>query len=909
MRSTPFFLTVLFCTLFYTPAYTARTITGDPEALGTSFSFPIKAYAWDSTHGIFFVGAHQAVAGNAYALCAAGSFDTAFTPLAPEKAMVNNTRDENNPVYGQAIKLLTSAANNPLLVTDNEPRKLLFINSFKNILEPSILISPELTDTLGGPAAEIIAITSTQPDELVPGLPFFAYVYPQGGIFGDAGSGLHILKYSAQSENELTSFSLDVIESVELTRQSPSLTLNNDPLASMTNTICTCWASPLEMASFKSINQSTTLADVLCSGFQIVTGTSGGKAVTFMSHQQSITYDSAITADSIIASTTPNQPISTHFINVMGTSTGLAYLIVVGGLGTPENTKTTVYALPLVNNISEDFGKLASIHAQPTDIFQTTQPYRFMRRVLTTPATTPGDLYNSTDAAAQVGQGTAPYQSLDTYEITGCFVQGDAVIISTLAPDGTAGMYISQALFNNVGLIKGFTPWQPTSGALGSQMCSVNDIKSGAYWLMPGTNPNALQTVQRTDWFSTGLGLKTEAENFFVTTDNGIQGFIDIPQTMTGPALNRACMIATGYKKVQLSFSQTTTGQATLSYTDYLTADNGAIGAIGTEPGINFSGGVLDDMGALVSATVAYNTNNTWLIVAGSGGVAVLAQADGSGSLPTGNATWKKLGSYKNVRKITLGDPQTLFILTDTQLERITCTPELFADNAAYTSTILATTDRLDPNMPQLCDCIISENLALLTTSIGLFYTGAGANALTAATPDAMNWRMMPFNESVGAMTRMYIVNPGLLPYQFYKPDLCGGNIYLLNAGISPHQAHVYRVTITPGAPLTDTTLQKLPDYFVQNFTSFIVNLSNYRNHIFYDGSLFFASRSRYVPTQAAPFLELLQTAPSSGKALVNRNARNVLVPVAANAIGPVVRQSVTGMFIVPTSAGLEIHQ
>jgi hypothetical protein len=183
-------------------------------------------------------------------------------------------------------------------------------------------------------------------------------------------------------------------------------------------------------------------------------------------------------ADNLVAARqAENEPLnlSAGAVKVMHTSTGPSYLIVWGGNGTittnPNNAIGTagnlLWALPVVdmqdtnNNIQ---GTLADKTAPLVN-------HRFV-----TQATNADGLTNSNDEFAQVGGGPLPQQpytpisgvgsgasdpngARDTLDIV---VAGDTVYVAIATPQtdlDDAGVFYSQAMFDETGKIKRWTPW------------------------------------------------------------------------------------------------------------------------------------------------------------------------------------------------------------------------------------------------------------------------------------------------------------------------------------------------------------------------------------------------------------------------------------------------------------------
>ena len=170
---------------------------------------------------------------------------------------------------------------------------------------------------------------------------------------------------------------------------------------------------------------------------------------------QAIAPDSAITpggaVDEIIVARNENTSLTVKHLRVLHASTGPSYLIVNGGKGTTDEVGNLIFALPLVDlNDSENpyQGTLANKDAPLQD-------FRFVTR-----ATNPGQLANTMDEFALVGAGPLPM--LPSMDIADMVVAGDTVYVSIADPLSTtndAGIFYSQAMFDQTGKIVRWTPW------------------------------------------------------------------------------------------------------------------------------------------------------------------------------------------------------------------------------------------------------------------------------------------------------------------------------------------------------------------------------------------------------------------------------------------------------------------
>jgi len=269
-------------------------------------------------------------------------------------------------------------------------------------------------------------------------------------------------------------------------------------------------------------------------GLRIQTATSGtsdriGKTV-IVAYQdcgkiilQKITSDNSISLnlttknEIIVNKNTIGGEISraTH-LGVMHASTGTSYLIVCGGTQNDPNSigvSNAVHALPLVDKPGDDnHGTLAKTDSPLQD-------FKFV-----TPATSAGDLSNTTDRFSRVGGGSIPKPTdidtrtlpiSNTDEVADMVVDGDTVYIAIEGQTSSTketGVFYSHAMFDVDGKIAGWTTWSKVavpynpfpSVADPAQCCCTcgvkfiePDLKTGSLWIVEGITA---KLVGYSDW-------------------------------------------------------------------------------------------------------------------------------------------------------------------------------------------------------------------------------------------------------------------------------------------------------------------------------------------------------------------------------------------------------------------------
>jgi hypothetical protein len=893
----------------------AQTITGD-QSSGSSFSFDILPRAYNVVDSLFFVGANSAPTGDGvnYSISVGGPLSTSFTKLtAGITATINGVAGQPNPLRGAVISALSLLGTNAVAVTSAEPSSIYIVQSF-NENNYSLLKAANMLDGSGAPVTLVNALATNAPQFANLPIQKNLAVYEAVQI-GRAGSSIAVAAVKEFNENDVTKISFNYLATTSLNTATSALYINHS-LA----------AIAVDAVSLHAVNMFEEQMPWLYIGLQVQAGGAPGDGafgvVAMPALQEApnffkIAPDTAITADSIIATNAANTQVNIYHVRTMFTTMQLPYLIVVGGVvGTSANNRT-VYALPQLNAN----GGLAKISAEPQVTFSDQYPYRIINRAFVTPAAVAGDLYSSTAVPAQVGGGPAPG------EVTDIFVSGDAVFVSVAVSSGSVqpGIFHSQALFDNFGRIKGWTNWQRVGATNVPVWRFAFDERSGNFWYLTGTSEATIQTVLRTQWEQGENGFSGLVNGLFSEKTGGVQGLFDIAKATT-PALdgNISLNIMTGFQQVMIA----QTGATTTGFGPVTDFSNGFRSTNGTTQGftpgvtwLNFTGGVLDDLGAIIAATVVTDGTYGWFVVGGNGGVAVLAHADGTGwpvSLQNGfvgldaNMQWYKVGNYKNVRKLNpffFNNQARFFVLTNAKFDRLVTSAATFSGGASPVT--LAIPEGLPGGKNRwFADSLISGNLVLLSTSSALL-RGANGIDIANSTTSSMNWVQVAIPESVGPVTRLYAISQDGVEANL-ATNVVPGNLYLLNAYVGYDQTRVYRFNVENSSTVSDSTLTQLPDYIVKNQKSFFINVGNYRNYMATDGSIFALSRSRYI--DAPLFEELLGPTWKRPSLVVGQSQvmlRNALrvVTTKSHSIGRMLRSTGFGSWLVPGDFGLFVNE
>jgi len=922
-----YFLSIIILFFNYAQIFSAEVIPGNSANSGASFSFAIQEHVSDEKTGRLFVAAapHAGVGTvTNFALSVSMQIDKnnyKFEPLTPETIIINaSQKPVPNPLFDAGIEHLglisggvISNQQHPILVKSGQPYSIYF---FEN-LSPLKLLTFALPDANGQITGGIVGLSRSTVDFS------FAAVKPSGSAaFGAIGSGIAVLvlgtstievpaENDVNKDPQVTPSSTVKNEKVDPQKKEaakPQTTkktiLDLGTVDALTGMRAQPRAFPFDITidQLKIGNDLANMGQIvdmhwdvtmnrLYIALQITAGsqaTDGGRALvvghlhktTFETNDkkvaekrilvlEKIAPDQAFTTDhnNIVGAVGANAQVSLHKVRTLFTSTGLHAVVVVGGNGDADTTKRSVYALPVVNNSSRpaNNGVLASKHAIPVDEFQKGKqgvPDMFVGRSIKQPALTPDDMFVATDAAARVGAG-----DLEAGDITDIFVRGDAVFVTAGTPaDSNAlpGIFYSQAIFNELGMIKAWTAWRRVAGTTNQVFGGAFDIQDGNFLFMTHGDGDVVNTVKHTVWNNGAhdglLDLNKVVTQELPMNQGGIQSLVDLPADASG-LHDISLMMMTGNNKVVLvesgqvindvlhplhgSFAQNTIAftNGTITTTLPLGFNNPKV--------VSIAGGVLDDIGPLTTTQIARNGNegnNGWLFVGGINGLAVLSAANGDGwntSVGLGpdfagleaGMSFKIVPGYTLVRKLIL-DENFLYVLTDTKLDRIDLTQGTIGLGQAAAVTVAAHTRLVGPS-GFFSDCVVSGKCAVIATSRGLLRVGNGKDIRFVTHSDETGWTPVAMPEGVKGVRQLCVMSRTGMPQDVARND--GGQIYALNVDRGTNRSDVTRFAVNSvdRSSIDDNTITLLPDFYIKGLHSYRINFGALRTVFSTDGALY----------------------------------------------------------------------
>jgi hypothetical protein len=905
-------------------------IQGDPSALpGETFSFFVGNTIF-SSNGNFYEGSNQTlVANQQFALSRLARGTTAFVPLASEFVMLDSVTNAPNPLFGQQIIALGmlqaedrfAMRDVPVVVGANDPAKVYILET--SATPESITMASSVlpvVDANKNVSNGVVNLTTNNLSHV------FAAVKPNGGQFGSAGGGIAMLvrgtvdiptgqtsaTYQIFSQVNASDGSVNMPQALELDPASPSLFITT-PLANIVPNQTVMHWSP----SLKS----------LYVGLQVTANsgaTDGARSIALIRfnsdnggiNAQPMAPDTAFTSGlttTIIGTIGANAQVSVNALSSMFTSTGLNYLIVVGGVGTPASTEQTVYALPLVNT-GNSIGTIAQKTAQPVDIFSSATIPNLIARSISTPATVPADMTLATDVAAQIGGG-----QLTAGPIVNIIVRDDTVF--ALVGQTNPGVYSSQAIFDAAGKIISWTTWQRAAGTTNNIFGAALNAFDGTFVLASGTSAATVNTINQTNWSdgnANGLEpLTAILDATLPATNGGIQGLATFLPNSPG-VQNISFLAAGGISSIILAQTGTLNlaniiiPVAGASFNDTVTFTNGTITSNVNHNTVIISGGALTTVGPITAFEVGVNlAHNGWLFVGGSKGLAVLTQPNGAGwnsttqlgtnfnGLQTG-MQFNIIGNYTFVKKL-IYDSNFLYVITDSTVDRINLSTSNFGTNTLDVTT-LATNDATNGVASQggFLDGIFSQALGIIATTDELLRIGNNKDVRTVTSQADAQWQPITIPENAGAPTALYAVAQSSRAQDITTGT--GGHFYTLTASAGLDQSRINRFAVQPLSPVDTvqaTTITAFDDLFVKNIPSFLLSFGEFRSNFATDGALYFATRNQNNTIPPVALLTPSFPEPRVGVSGVGDRSVPLQIAISGTEINGFQRSQASGSWII----------
>lgn len=788
-----------------------------------------------------------------------------FPYVFPEKTYLNGQPDCNNPITNKEIALLSAVGEAPLLVTKDEPGALYWIVQGSSAEHMAMIGIQKINDAGSGPEnmpAQTQAIvgldfgaTATEVD--LRRDYFFLAVKGNDSEFGQRGSGIALLRIDSEVE---TYTEVNKQSGKEEEKKRVKSRYFN-PLDAVTGKDFENRAFPIDVRDENNnpININGGLAEILPNvvemrwdgelyrlfiGLNVKTKSDArddqGACAVLVGRVEGerLCIEPLINhellkkvSNSIVAATGADKSVSIHALRIMKTTTGAMYLIGQGGNGRPDETRNTVFALPLVERgllsplhewvFDKNVGTLACPEVTMTNSYGVTfaQTADSLQHIIT------ADQSPVVVGAQQSLPGT----------IVDIEVVRDAVWVAIKAEsEQNSGLYVSHSIFDEYGRVAAWTPWQRGIFSQGFPLKFCFNPTDRTMQIVSMTPENRLR-YHKTMLYELKNGdeanpkhqsrIGQQLVNTFTQKEGGIQAIayydkfdpvFHIQNDSTG------LVIAGGYQK--LAFLHSPTGKMHI-----------------------FNDEALKSIGAITQTTVARVADHLYWVVGGARGTALLVDESGNGLPSTnkfedyldlisgGNYRWKKITEHKIVRKLIGGDG-CFYIITRDRLERINFTSEA---PDAFKVTNLMEPKQL--NKATITDACISTNCAIIGTTKGMFFASTPLAGEDNA--EKIEWNAVPGLENL-PVVRFSIMSSSGNEHQLGA----AAQLYVLTGSLIEGRGFVYRLYVHEGQ------VKIVPFSKTQPW---LVNCRGFRHNLMTQGSLLFSTKG--LTSGQVPMLHILQ--------------------------------------------------
>ena len=865
---------VIYC-VRYILAYTCLSLlflanTSHCAVVISTFSHPVSDTFFNVATGALTCGSKKSGVGDS-ALVRSWAAGLQLVPIAPEKVTLNEVADSANPLFDKEI-MHVSAMITPdtfgrpgveriLAVTTQEPAALVMVDMSANQEGKFVRAIDELNDASGKKSAGIVTVEGTSG----PLNGVFAAVNPSDGVFGDQGSGIVLIEFGSReiekdkkksTEFHFTQLNLshdkNIVAAHPINIGTPEAAINHD-LSRVGQHVALHWNAILKRLFIGlDVTAGPDHDDGACA---LLVGTFDNHTCPVDDTGQSYTHrclklEPGVahtlvkdTSSAIIATRGTGSRAAVHHITTFKTSTDIWHVAVVGGCGNPETSKSTVFAFPLNVNVDDnEGGTLAQAGQEPKVDFGPQEYPTFRSRLLLTKAHTADHASSEQHRCVCVGGGP-----LLAGPIATIMTARDAIFAVVAGDENYAGIYHSQALLDHKGLIKGWTQWRQVYRSDDKALQSAfYDTIGGSFTLLSDSgNQDKPTVIKKTVW---GAGHESKLGNFVsflkthYTKDNtGIRAYADIPMGTKG-FVDQSCMVVGGYHAMTVAIMSQRDELGTVRYTqgqDFTHAN---------APIMHYTGGTLTKLGTIEAITSAATDTAAWLFVGGTGGLAVYADADGAGWDPYENLTLyamrKKIclpiGTYSFVRRL-IHDEHYLYVLTDDKLDRIDLTRSSFEPHKIHLEkTTLATLSSFPSLQPFgfFTDAVISDKVAFLSTSRGLYRVGNDADIRQATSPAQVAWTQVDIGSDIDPIVHLSAVSATGRSADVAR--YAGGNLYVVQGYAGRNHGTVKRFSIDHSCQkaVDDSIIASIPDIRIKNAPTMFRRIGYFAPRCITDGAL-----------------------------------------------------------------------
>lgn len=761
-----------------------------------------------------------------------------------ENIFFNNESQEEHPLEKHVVKKMTLIQKPGMLFgIDAKPLVVLDDGSLCLFTRYDSAYKLEhLQDSLQNNTTNIISLQGTDRDRA------YVAVAPKDKKWGDLGSCINVIgtaeveykkisdKGEAQIAKKIILKNLPVV--APLTKHSSTIKINKS-VQSIGDNVIFAYFTDLQRLYIGCnevvVNSDDSGARSIALGYHRIYDKQVDEGSFVTVQENNLTIGSIFHTDvdlmqlgnnHVIATMQKDSVLSVHNIATMTASTNRDYLVVRGGHGTLAQTTNCVYALPIVSQ--KDGCGLIADKDNHMIVAKSVQ-----------------QLPTTNDAAVCVGGKT-----LNIGKVSHMFVRNDAVFVSVTDAGDKNGIFSSQAVFNAVGDIKGWTSWQRvclTSDEI--YAATINPENSSLVYFTYDDNDKRT-VVKSTAWGTGDKDLSASLINcvnkLFCDTPSGVIDCAYIQQN------DSTTFVLTGTNKV-------------------VCMDEGSCLG-GNEPMYQlFEKDNFSDIASLSCSTILLHDDISTLFVAGYRGLVMY-----------NDEQFVSVGDYHDVYQL-LTDNNSLYVISTERVDRID-----IDKNRNLTTTTLATTDTFAEFKVFFRNMLLVDSVMILGTSKGLFVHSNNA------------WHQIDLPEGAENVADMYYVASAL------KHDV-GGNLYVLTSSISKKLAYVHRLSVdfVQDDGYKNTTISLFHDIFIEGKPSYFVSFGYCKDKFTTDGATTWITNRTNMHLKASLSATSGHYFPMRGRRNFGKRLRKVLEKDEIVRISRILKSTVTGSWLVTGNFGM----
>jgi hypothetical protein len=509
----------------------------------------------------------------------------------------------------------------------------------------------------------------------------------------------------------------------------------------------------------------------------------------------------------------------------------------------------------------------------------------------------------ASDIATKVGGAGSLPGPIESIEFA-----GDAVLVSikrTWNDLQLAGLFLSCPIFNQDGAVAGWSSWERVAQSKQPTVYGCFDCENNVYVAleyMIGTDNQLYGKVRMSAWENCK---KSESGDPFIAMLNrqfsqdkeGIAS-MNVYDGMTIVVGHSSIMIADVGSEMVATNTDVKVGESHDGTFDWKSSDNSV-------SAIQVSGGDLGTDPYLVSSAVIHDGNQYWLCCAGTQGVFIASQPDGSGvaslrdyCTDAGRSVrFKKIADFSRVKKV-IADRDYLYVLTSRAVYKYSL------KTGSYVT--VASSHEMDSGL--FNDFIVSGDLALMAAVNGLYRVAPGNSIYSAVSSHELDWEKVVLLHNEFPIKKFFVITP-----TGYETDfgLCG-QVYAVASSANSQQSTTYRLfcSYDSSRGVVAESVGLTPDYLQKDNPLGLISCGTYRDGIYTNGAMVITYQSRMNKANATVEFAGSHLKSRSGVYMRNLGRSQISSGIKhAHSINGICLEPITGRLVLYGDFGARVHK